>query len=217
MGCGRVAQANPPEGGPREIRRRGRIELSREQLLDTAEELFSERGYHATGLKEVAKRCEFSVGSIYQFFESKDALYEEVLMRREPEWSAEMARIAASNAPADTHLLALARMQVVFFLRYPAWVRLTIRVLTTGVGPGTDLPARFLRAFDAAMDLQGGLFARGQRAGVLCDGNPRALARLYSSLVSAFHGLDTQISYDPEEYAAEDFLALIRDTFTVRH
>lgn len=212
-----MAQANrPPEWSPREIRRRQRIELSREQILDTAEELFSERGYHATGLKEVAERCEFSVGSIYQFFDSKDALYEEVLMRRGPEMSAEMARIAASDAPGDEQLLALTRLQVSLFRKYPAWGRLTVRVLRPGIRPGTDLPASFLRAFNAAIDLEARLIARGQRAGVLRDGNPRALARLFSSLVSAFHGLDAQISDDPEDFSAEEFLALIRDTFTVR-
>lgn len=212
-----MAQANlPPEGSPREIRRRQRIELSREQLLDTAEELFSERGYHATGLKEVAERCEFSVGSIYQFFDSKDALYEEVLMRRGPEMSAEIARIAASDAPGDEQLLALARLQLNLFRKYPAWGRLIVRVLRPGVRPGSDLPVDFLRAFNAAMDLAAEIIARGQRAGVLRDGNPRALARLFSSLVSAFHGLDAQVSDDPEDFSAEEFLALIRDTFTVR-
>ncbi len=50
---------------PRELRKQQRIALSREQILDTAEELFAEYGYHETGLKDLAARCEFSVGSIY--------------------------------------------------------------------------------------------------------------------------------------------------------
>jgi TetR/AcrR family transcriptional regulator len=70
--------------------------------------LFSERGYHATGLKEVAERCEFSVGSIYQFFDSKDTLHEGVLLRRGYPMREEMARIASSAEPADEQLLAMA-------------------------------------------------------------------------------------------------------------
>jgi AcrR family transcriptional regulator len=208
--------ASPREAGPREARRRQRIELSREQILDTAEELFAERGYHSTSLKDVAERCEFSVGSIYQFFESKDALYEEVLMRRGPELSEEMVRVAASGAPADEQLLALAQLQVSHFRKYPAWGRLSTRVLTPGMRPATGVPASYLAAFQAAIDLEARLFARGQRAGVLRDGDPRALARLFSSLVSAFHAMD-EVGDQPEDFSAEDFLSVITRAFIVGH
>jgi hypothetical protein len=56
------------------------LSASINELLYAALAQLSERGYHATGLKEVAERCEFSVGSIYQFFDSKDTLYEAVLV-----------------------------------------------------------------------------------------------------------------------------------------
>ena len=200
---------------PREIRRRQRIKLSREQILDTAEQLFSERGYHATGLKEVADRCEFSVGSIYQFFGSKDTLYEEVLMRRGRGMREEMARIAGGEAPADQQLLAMAKLQIEHFRTYPAWGRLTTRVLTLGVRPATDLPAAFLSAWKEAIDLEAGLIAHGQRDGLLHSGDPRALARLFSSLVTAFHAMDEQVSDDPEDFSADEFLTLIAQTFIV--
>jgi TetR/AcrR family transcriptional regulator len=198
---------------PREARRRQRIELSREQILDTAEQLFSERGYHDTGLKEVADRCEFSVGSIYHFFESKDRLYEEVLMRRGGGQVAEMRRIADGDAPADELLIEMARLQIEHFRKYPAWGRLTTRVLTLGVQPTPDLPGTFLDAYRDAIDLEAGLIAKGQNDGSLRAGSPRALARLFSALVTAFHSMDSQVSDDAEDFAAEEFLTLIAQTF----
>jgi AcrR family transcriptional regulator len=200
---------------PREIRRRQRIELSREQILDTAEQLFSERGYHATGLKEVAERCEFSVGSIYQFFDSKDTLYEEVLMRRGYAMREEMARIAGSAQPAGSQLLAMAKLQIEHFRKYPAWGRLTTRVLTPGARPPTDLPGAFLAAWREAIDLEAGLIERGQRDGQLRGGDPRALARLFSAMVSSFHAIDEQVSDAPENFSAEEFLTLIEQMFVV--
>jgi AcrR family transcriptional regulator len=200
---------------PREIRRRQRIELSQEQILDTAEQLFSERGYHATGLKEVADRCEFSVGSIYQFFDSKDTLYEAVLMRRGYGMREEMARIAATDAPVGERLLAMAKLQIEHFRRYPAWGRLTTRVLTPGARPPTDLPAAFLAAWKEAIDLEAGLIERGQRDGQLRGGDPRALARLFSGMVSSFHAIDEQVSDAPENFSADEFLDLIAQTFVV--
>jgi TetR/AcrR family transcriptional regulator len=201
---------------PREIRRRQRIELSREQILDTAEQLFSERGYHATGLKEVAERCEFSVGSIYQFFDSKDTLYEEVLMRRGYAMREEMARIAGSAEPAGEQLLAMAKLQIEHFREYPAWGRLTTRVLTPGARPPADLPAPFLAAWKEAIDLEAGLIERGQRDGQLRGGDPRALARLFSAMVSSFHAMDEQVSDTPEDFSADEFLTLIAQTFVER-
>jgi TetR/AcrR family transcriptional regulator len=198
---------------PREIRRQQRIELSREQLLDTAEQLFSERGYHATGLKEVADRSEFSVGSIYQFFDSKDTLYEEVLLRRGYSMREEMARIAASDAPAGEQLLAMAKLQIEHFRKYPAWGRLTTRVLTPGARLPTDLPAPFLAAWKEAIDLEAQLFVRGQRVGQLRGGDPRALARLFSGMVSSFHAIDEQVSDAPEKLSTDEFLDLVAQTF----
>ena len=197
---------------PREARRRQRIELSREQILDTAEELFGERGYHATGLKEVAERCEFAVGSIYLFFEGKDRLYEEVLMRRGRPQVTEMHRIVEDHdTPADQRLIAMARLQIEHFRRHPAWGRLTTRVLTPGAT--IDLPSAFLEAYRNAIDLEAGLFAEGQAEGTLRPGSPKAMARMFSALVTSFHSMDPQISDDGEDFSVEEFLALIAQTF----
>ena len=57
----------------REVRRRQAQQIGREQLLDAAEDLFSRRGFHDTSLREVARLAEFSVGSVYSFFETSVA------------------------------------------------------------------------------------------------------------------------------------------------
>jgi AcrR family transcriptional regulator len=212
-GSSTATRAGEPGGSPREARRRRRIELSREQILDTAEEVFSERGYHAAGLKEVADRCEFAVGSIYQFFEGKEHLYEEVLLRRGRSQVAEMERIAALDVPAAERLTAMARLQIEHFRRQPAWGRLTTRVLTLGVRPTADVPSAFLEAYRGAIDLEARLFAQGQAEGSLRQGSPRALARMFSALVTSFHTMDPQVADDSEDLAAESFLALVSHTF----
>ncbi|MCU1644365.1 MAG: transcriptional regulator [Nocardia sp.] len=198
---------------PREARRQLRIELSREQILDTAEQLFSERGYHDTGLKDVGERCEFSVGTIYSLFDSKDSLYAEVLMRRGRGQIADMRRIAEEDGSPDQRLTAMARLQIVHFRRYPAWGRLMTRVLTVGVGQETTLPEEFQDAYREAIDLEATLIAEGQDAGVLCAGDPRALARLFSALVTAFHAMDPEISDDAEDFDVDEFLGVIAQTF----
>jgi len=201
---------------PREARRQQRIDLSREQILDTAEQLFGERGYHDTGLKDVAERCEFSVGSLYSFFEGKDALYQAVLSRRSRGQIAEMNRIAEGTAPADERLLEMARLQIDYFRKYPAWGRLTTRVLTPGLPMTAEIPTGFRERYRAAIDLEAGMIATGQREGVLKAGDPRALARLFSSLVSTFHLMDSEVSDEPADLGVAEFLAFVADAFAVR-
>lgn len=46
----------------------------REKILDAALELFAERGFHGTPVPEVAARAKVGAGTIYRYFESKEAL-----------------------------------------------------------------------------------------------------------------------------------------------
>ena len=51
----------------------------REHILDAALKLFSEKGFHNVSMQEIAKESEFSVGTLYNFFESKEQLFEELI------------------------------------------------------------------------------------------------------------------------------------------
>ncbi len=47
----------------------------RERILRQAALFFAERGYVQTDMAELARRCDISKGSIYTYFDSKEALY----------------------------------------------------------------------------------------------------------------------------------------------
>ncbi len=52
----------------------------RQEILDAALKLFSERGYYNVSMKEIAEKAEFAVGTLYNFFKNKEDLYK-CLMR----------------------------------------------------------------------------------------------------------------------------------------
>ena len=52
---------------------------TRERILDSALELFSTQGYRATSLEEIAESAGFSKGAVYSNWESKEALFLELL------------------------------------------------------------------------------------------------------------------------------------------
>ena len=45
----------------------------RQQILEAAARHFSDRGFHATSMRDIAADVGFLVGSIYYHFDSKDA------------------------------------------------------------------------------------------------------------------------------------------------
>lgn len=58
-------------------KRRGRPPLHadrRESILDAALECFVERGFHGTSVPEIADRAKIAAGTIYHYFDSKEAL-----------------------------------------------------------------------------------------------------------------------------------------------
>ncbi|GAF24006.1 transcriptional regulator, TetR family [Bacillus sp. JCM 19047] len=57
----------------------------REQLLAQSERLFDQHGFHAVGLKQVIKEAEISLMTMYNHFESKEALILEILKKKRSE------------------------------------------------------------------------------------------------------------------------------------
>lgn len=54
----------------------------KEEILGVALELFSRKGFHNVSMQQIAEASEFAVGSLYNFFESKEALFEELTESR---------------------------------------------------------------------------------------------------------------------------------------
>lgn len=60
---------------------RSREEGRLERILDAAFEVFGERGFQGTTLREIAARVGISAGSIYNYFTDKDKLFEAAVAR----------------------------------------------------------------------------------------------------------------------------------------
>ena len=73
-------------------------------LLDAGAELFAEKGYEATTMTEIASRAGAAIGSLYQFFPSKEALAEALFNRFAERAAASFARVeeaASGRSPAE--------------------------------------------------------------------------------------------------------------------
>ena len=59
-------------------------DATRQAIEDAAIELFIEQGYHATSMRQIAKRADLALGGIYNHFKSKDELYEAIIVDKHP-------------------------------------------------------------------------------------------------------------------------------------
>lgn len=63
-------------------RREREFRFRRDQILETAEKLFSAMGFHETTMAEIAESSGFSIGGLYKFFSGKEQLYSLLVMEK---------------------------------------------------------------------------------------------------------------------------------------
>ena len=82
---------------------------ARARILDSAYELFSQRGVQAVGVNEVVERAGIAKDTLYRHFASKDELVLAFLELREQRWSLELVEAGARSRGSDpeSQLLAI--------------------------------------------------------------------------------------------------------------
>ncbi len=73
--------------------RREREKLrQRQEMLATALDLFSQKGYHSVSMHEIAEKAEFAVGTLYKFFQNKEDLYKDLVLEQCDRFEAAIVR-----------------------------------------------------------------------------------------------------------------------------
>jgi AcrR family transcriptional regulator len=61
-----------------------RGERTRRSILDAAYHLFLEQGYSATSMRQIARNAGLALGGIYNHFDSKQAIFREIILENHP-------------------------------------------------------------------------------------------------------------------------------------
>jgi len=73
--------------------RREREKLrQRQEMLATALDLFSQKGYHNVSMHEIAGKAEFAIGTLYKFFQNKEDLYKALVLEQCDRFEAALVR-----------------------------------------------------------------------------------------------------------------------------
>lgn len=92
----------------------------RERVVATANRLFYEQGYLATGINQIIEEASVAKASLYQLFRSKEELLLEYLKQRDHDWWADFDTFRANVPEGRKMLLALFdyRLQLILEHRY---------------------------------------------------------------------------------------------------
>jgi AcrR family transcriptional regulator len=171
----------------RDERRREKDRVGREHILDAAEQVFGQKGFHTATLKEVAEKAEFSVGALYAFFEGKDDLFAQILERQGRALLDDLEQAVAGASTAVDKLHRLADVQVAYFRSRPDFYRLFQRELGgTTWTLRASLNERGYERYLEVMDFESGVFAEGVGSGELRDDDPATMAALFSGMMQAY-------------------------------
>ena len=209
--------------GQRERRRTGRKELSRQDILDAAEHVFGQKGYHEASLQEIAERAEFSTSALYRFFDNKEALFIGVLARRGDDFMLGMRDLFALPYPPQQKLYQFVDFVISFYHRHPSYGRLFLRSSSTAA-PNLEstVEAEGYHRLQEARILLAQLFLEGQHCKEFVDGDPAVLARLFIGLITAYLAADPEIMGDDidvldvhEGMSLEQFCTILDHTFSL--
>lgn len=84
-------------------------EARRKQILESALAVFSQKGFHASNVSEVAAHAGVSQGTIYWYFDSKEELFDEAIVDFFAAFGAEMTSVLQEGRSASEKLRAIAR------------------------------------------------------------------------------------------------------------
>lgn len=150
-----------------------------------AEAVFAERGFQGATVQEIADRAEFAVGSLYNLFPSKDALYRELVELRLKQYIERVRRSIGESGAAMQKARAVIAAKLWFFSQNERFLRIFSHMLAGEEAGSTSPSPRFIQMYRKYLDSLTGVFAQGIEEGVFRAGDPRLMALVVDGATSA--------------------------------
>lgn len=173
----------------KKLSRRERERLRRRQeIISAALGLFAQKGYHNVSMTEIAERAEFAVGTLYKFFESKEALYNSLMVEKADYFHQLITTALAQGENEIEKLRNFVRAKGTVFKGEHAVVRIYFAETR---GAGFDIKIGFDKLirekYDQTLNMLGAIFAQGIEKKLFNDiAKPHHLASALDSICNSF-------------------------------
>lgn len=172
----------------------GDDESRKQQIRAAAVRCFVRRGFSATRLLDIARAAGLSKGGVYFYYNTKDALFEDVLEAQRARLEQRWSQAPSSDEAVEASLRRLIIAHLGGIEDDPEDTRLSHLLISMASQEGSfrdklDAGQRVLRSLYATV------IGRGVRTAIFRDGQPDQLADLVLAMIQ---GLAAQTALDPQ-------------------
>ncbi len=164
--------------GTRERKEREK-NLRRQQIQDSAEEIFLQKGFRSTTMEDIAKKAELSTGAIYQYFKNKDELYASMNLEGLQSMTDEIEAVYKNKRlSSEKKIVKIKEAMYGNFLSYPLLLRVVFHVQLEDTLATLDkhLLKQINDLGKKTMNLMASVYEEGVKAGTFCRGHGLAHA-----------------------------------------
>ncbi|MEK7374589.1 MAG: TetR/AcrR family transcriptional regulator, partial [Thermodesulfobacteriota bacterium] len=161
----------------KEKRKEREFNLRRAEILIQAEKIFSAKGFYNTTVAEIANASGFAIGTLYQFFKSKEKLYTAVLTEKLGMMYTGIQKAVEEEPDLLKKIEVLVTSQFRFVENNTEFCNIFIRGDYLSLSGGSmELRARMIKDYTVYASFVEGVMRKGIRAGVLKKMDPRLMA-----------------------------------------
>jgi len=156
----------------------------RTAILDAAGEVFARFGFKKASIEDIARKAGVGKGSIYLHFESKEALFEAIVLRTHEQDLSELVNRVRQATTSEAQLRAYIRCKFEQQARKPGGYRIELsHLFDLGVQAmkSKDLVPRMRAAETAVLE---GIIEAGVARGVFTTASPALTAQGLQELIS---------------------------------
>jgi AcrR family transcriptional regulator len=164
------------------------LEQRKAYILDRASELFSEFGYENTSVAMIAEKSEFSVGTVYNIFPSKNDIYSELIYRDVKKIRDRDAEIAQSDINPLEKIFRLIEINLSTFVEHFSCIKMLVDDLTHFEwGMPHNFGKKEINIFRDLVAIDESIFMEARDKGLLRDDiDIRNMVRIQRRLINAY-------------------------------
>lgn len=172
----------------KKLTRREREKLAhRQEIIEAAERVFIRNGFVNTTIEQIATEAEFSVGSIYKFFENKEQLCQSVMDNIIHEFSIVFENEIMTNPNPVDALVALIRLRLQHVDKHGRFFRLLMESKPgCRVMPDMAIPERWSGIYDEYIKKVADIFKKAMDKGLIRKMNPLHTAVSMEGVINSF-------------------------------
>ncbi|MEZ4294624.1 MAG: TetR/AcrR family transcriptional regulator [Polyangiaceae bacterium] len=174
-------------------RREEQKAIIRNAILDAAEAVFAEKGFHGARIQDVAREARIAVGTVYNHFEQKDDLLRAVLEDRSAQLLERLSPRPSDPEPFEARLTARFARVLAFIDEHRAFFQVASQHGVFGLGasrlPSADTSAacgKRMQQVERIRAMFRGMIEEGLAAGVLQPTEPQALVWCLGGIFKTF-------------------------------